>query len=57
METETNTTNEIAACDAPAFGQALKAQIKATGRRKAFYAKHDVIKKLLKTTGQTLLKV
>lgn len=55
METETATNNEPTVFDSKGFEKALLAQVKAAGGTKAFYAKHDIIKELLKSTFQTLL--
>lgn len=52
---ETETSKQPTVFDAEGFQQALKAQVKAAGGTKAFYAKHDIIKELLKSTFQTLL--
>ena len=55
METETQATNEATVFDAKSFEKQLLAQVKAAGGTKAFYAKHDIIKELLKSTFQALL--
>lgn len=47
--------DETTLFDAKGFEKALLAQVKAAGGTKAFYAKHDIIKELLKSTFQALL--
>lgn len=51
------TTTESGVFDAKSFEKSLVEQVKAAGGTKAFYAKHDVIKELLKSTFQALLNV
>lgn len=55
MENENTTEKDPTVFDAKSFEESLKAQVKAAGGTKAFYAKHDIIKELLKSTFQTLL--
>jgi putative transposase len=53
--TKTTETEVPVKFDAQAFATALKAQVKAAGGTKAFYAKNDIIKELTRTTFQALL--
>ena len=55
VEATTSTNTESVVFDTKAFEKALLAEVKAAGGTKAFYAKHDIIKELLKTTFQALL--
>ena len=55
MEATASTNTESVVFDTKAFEKALLAEVKAAGGTKAFYAKHDIIKELLKTTFQALL--